>query len=69
MCVTFFTLFSFIVVANVAVGIYLFDSGPSPAFGLFMVVAIIGVLMYEVLHLFYNVLPQLLKLRRKKGGK
>lgn len=55
--------------ANVAVGIYLFSSGPSPAFALFLVVAIIGVLMYEVLHLFYNVLPRLLKLCHKKGGR
>ena len=55
--------------ANVAVGIYLFSSGPSPAFALFLVVAIIGVLMYEVLHLFYNVLPRLLKFCHKKGGR
>ena len=55
--------------ANVAVGIYLFIPGPNPAFGLFLVIAIIGVLMYEVLHLFYNVLPRLLKLCHKKGGR
>ena len=63
-----FSLF-FFSVANVAVGIYLFIPGPSPPFALFLVVAIIGVLMYEVLHLFYNVLPRLLKLCHKKGGR
>ena len=55
--------------SNIAVGIYLFNSGHGPAFILFLTVAAIGVLMYEVLHLVYNVLPKLLKRCRKKGGK
>ena len=57
-------------VTNIALGIYLFfDSTFSTAFGLFLLVAIVGVVMYKVLHLLYNILPSLIKCYNRKEGR
>ena len=50
-------LLSILTVANIAVGIYLFMSGPSQAFSVFLIGTFIGILMYVTLHGFQNLLP------------
>lgn len=56
----------FSTVTNIAVGVYLFDSGLSEAFTIFLIASSVGVLMYISLHVIYNVLPKVYK--EKKGG-
>ena len=48
-------------VVNIAVGIYLFQSGPSQMLTLFLFASSVGVVMYITLHVIYNVLPRICK--------
>ena len=58
-------------VANIALGVHLFfdSSGYTAVFGLFLLVAVLGVVMFAMLHLLYNVLPRIPKCHGNKGGK
>ena len=50
-----------LIVVNITLGIYIFESGPSQTFSLFIIASIIGISMYTICHLLHSVLPKILK--------
>ena len=50
---------------NIAIGIFLLDYSRSQAFNIFIIVSLVGSLMFITLHITYNLLPMICKKRQK----